>query len=147
MTEKFENEKRAEQFVKAHFRDIMFEELPPNFPSMRNLKIQNEKLLRMIRSEKDSGTMLVARSIKKSRKEVGQRAARIGQQIRKVDHLFEKACKEFFRAKQPKMTNAWIQEWKAGFNKTFDARVRETKALAAKEITKMKTTGEFPPHK
>ncbi len=71
-------------------------------------------------------------SVKKTRKEAGQRAARIGHQFRKVSQLFDQALKEFCRkecrrAHLRMIKNADFQAIKIELNKYIGARVSEMK--------------------
>jgi hypothetical protein len=121
--------KTIELYAEAHIFNRMCELLPKDFPGVRELIIQTDKLKRMVRENPkrlSSGTSSSA----KARKESGKRAEMVFSQHRRVRSLVEQSFKEFFRQQDPKITNKQFQQWRGGFDRGIkqfaDDLIRET---------------------
>jgi len=103
--------------------------LPPDFPSVRELRIQNAKLQRMVMAKEEYTGLrhiLGGGSVKKAKKLEGKRAAQVGEQARKVRILSDKSFKEFLRQNRS-ITNKEFQDWKAKFESAMDGQVAKIK--------------------
>jgi hypothetical protein len=128
---RFTHEKLHDKIIISHLREVEFDRCPEDFPLIRELRIQNQKLLRMIYQEPEI-TACLESSVKKTRKKAGERAARIGRQFRKVNQLFDRACKELCReecrrAHLRMIKNAEFQALKIELNEYIAARAKGMK--------------------
>lgn len=97
--------------------------LPEDFPDIRQLRIQNVKLQRMLSewtAKISTGKAIGGGSLKKAEKKQASHAIRIGHQINKVNTLADKSFKEWFR-RAGTLTNKQFQTWKRKFNASLTA--------------------------
>jgi hypothetical protein len=133
---RFTHEKFQNKRIISHLLERQFELFPEDFPLIRELRIQNQKLLRMIYLQPDI-TLCLESSVRKTRKEAGGRAARIGRQFRKVNQLFDRAVKEFCREECARrhvriIKNAEFQALKIELNHHIDAAVRRNEETGSR---------------
>src|SRR5713226_8146208 len=97
------SEKWLELSCKAHVLGGILDTLPSDFPGIRELRIQNAKLQRMLTKPGDKGgtpiwmKILGGGSLKKAAKWQRKLAARVGRQARKVHSMDERGFKEWLR--------------------------------------------------
>jgi hypothetical protein len=106
--------------------------MPADFPAVRELRIQNAKLQRMLMPTRQRDEyegmrqFLGGASVKKARKREGKHDAEVGQQAKKVKALAEQSFKQWLR-KSNLMTNKEFQEWKRKFYIGMDESVKGMK--------------------
>lgn len=136
--------------------------LPNHLPFIRELRIQNEKLNRMLMSPPwkggppsaerpidliifgDDGKPFRAQghsrrhewSVKKYNKAKGKYAAKVGAQAKKVQKLADQSFKQYFRQTKQITTNAEFRHWKAKFedviNHSADRMQNQVSSAAVK---------------
>ena len=106
--------------------------IPGTLPSMREARIQNHKLSRMVdkhmaryRGIQAGLRALAGASEKKWKKAEGKEAQLVGAQARKVRAQCDKAFKEFLRTDKPKLTNAEYRHWRTKFDKGMEESIRK----------------------
>jgi hypothetical protein len=133
-----------EAFIFRHIISIMGDD----FPSVRELRIQAAKLDRMLSKPlypdaREVIYRMLGGGHKKTRKLEGQRAARIGEQAKKLRQLMEQSFKTWLRQQNPQLTNAQFQAWKQSFyegvkistvgaKQRFDRQMKELAAANVK---------------
>jgi truncated hemoglobin YjbI len=132
-------EKRLEIACEAFVLKRVLEVMPPEFPNLRELRIQNEKLSRIVYKHRRVGDRtalaaglraLAGASDKKERKRQGEHDARVGRQRMKVKSLATQSFKEWLRQRKP-VTNAEFRDWKRKFDEGMAESVKRTQ----KQIT------------
>ena len=128
--------------AKASVRGLMLTQFPDDFPYLREIKIQNGKLMRMLINEVKlfGARSVLSRSPKKLAKERGEYVARIGKQAKLVEDLLFKGFKEGFRAHGKPATNAQFQEFRAVFQRDFNKWAQDFKQKAIAEVAGMGLT-------
>ena len=105
-----------DRYCEAAVLDMILSVMPKDIPSLRELKIQNHKLQRMVTTPRDKRTswdMLAGKvSLKKWKKGEQKRALEIAAQTKKVRILSDTVFKEFLRCGDPSLTNVKFQTWK-----------------------------------
>jgi hypothetical protein len=127
-----------ESFILSRILDLM----PTNIASLRELRIQNAKLLRMLLDprEKDRYTaahrLLAGGSLKKFKKREGKHAQRIGQQAKKVRVMSDRFFKEFLRRDNKELSNAEYRTWRAKFDAAIAQQTAKYKKRLSDEVTR-----------
>jgi hypothetical protein len=121
--------------------------MPADFPSIRELRIQSNKLLRLVLESPHPKELkpnrLLTEGSKKERKRQGKHDALCGEQYRKVKQLFDKAAKEQLRKSKP-MTNAEFQVWiRTFYSAVSKAAEAMQKSIANKMIAQMSMAKQF----
>lgn len=128
-------------------RRVLIEGMPDDFYSRRELRIQNEKLWRMILTHggwPGSTVPLGKGSIKIFNKDHGRKHAEIGRQAKKVEKMLDEAFRKSIRAKTTApMTNAQFRVWKNAIDRVLQRMVKQQKAEAQKLIER--TTAKLGP--
>ncbi len=117
--------------------------LPDDLPNMRELRIQSAKLQRMLNEPPMMRTLqkiLAGGSSKKLRKEQGRHAAKIGQQIRKVNTMAEKSFKGWLR--QRGKSNKQFRDWKAQFDIAVDQSAKRFQKQVLDKVAQLTFYGE-----
>ena len=109
----------------------ILDRLPPEVPDIRELRIQNEKLIRMLADPPWKDKMLTSDlSIKKYKKEQGKFALKVGEQAKKVRAMTDKSFKLWFRQSKP-FSNAQFREWR----QKFDAAIAQSADKMQRQVT------------
>lgn len=120
--------------MKAFNLRRMFEILPADFPSARELRIQNAKLERLLIIPHHGFTALAALggSSKKNLKRTAKHHKRVREQERKLFSLLESSFKIWLRKNKPKFSNKDFSEWKKKYYQSLDQSVMSQKRRFAK---------------
>lgn len=124
-------ERWLELSCRAFVLGRILDEMPANFPGIRELRIQNVKLQRMLVKPGAKGKaswgqkILGGGSLKKINKQQGRLAAKVGQQARKVQSMAETGFKKWFREDNRLVSNAEFQQWKKRFDAAIDSEAKK----------------------
>jgi hypothetical protein len=120
--------------MKAYSLRRMFEILPADFPSARELRIQNAKLERLLIIPHHGFTVEAAlgSSNKKNLKRIAKHHKRVREQERKLFSLLESSFKIWLRKNKPNLTNKDFSEWKKKYYQSLDQSVAAQKRMFAK---------------
>lgn len=143
--------RRAELMLESAVLTQILGNMPNTAPSaLRELRIQNEKLLRMLLEPQQPGgfrnvlrllggpSNSLKTSVRKARKEQGKRAQKMGHQVRKVHVLRDKFFKEWLRRNNPALTNqefrAWNEKLHAAIAQSVQKRLKEIEQSVAEQL-------------
>jgi hypothetical protein len=121
----------AEMSYEAFMHGSILSAAPNDLPSIRDARIQSNKLVRMLTEQThqtnyfgEGGKALGGSSLKKWNKRRGKIAKQIGQQAGKARALYGKVLKEIWRRKNPALTNAEYKTWRKTVDSTISNHVK-----------------------
>ena len=141
-------------WYRAGIHENLFASLPADFPNLRNLKIQNQKLQRLLEGvyKIDDHWKILALKENIVRKNEGNRAARAGAQARKVQDMIAHSFNEWIRSGWKKLghkfTNSDFRDWRKHWDDAMNKAIRQTKNnITERLIEKLKEPIALPPAK
>ena len=111
--------KEVDRYCESALMGAVLSIMPEDMGLLRELRIQNLKLMRMIESHlKKTGhptNPLLGGPLKKWKKREGKGFQLIAAQDKKVRSMRDKLFKEYLRRENPSFSNARLPSWKIGF--------------------------------
>lgn len=146
-----------DKWMDLWYRSAVYESLfaimPPDFPKLRELRIQNQKLQRLLEGvyDEDGPWRILAGGGNILRKNEGVRSARAGAQARKLQEMVVRSFKEWIRSdfqrRNQKFTNKTFRDWRISWDKAMKKGVVQMKEKVAAALAEKKQAGALPPAK
>lgn len=131
--------KEVDRYCESALMGAVLSIMPEDMGLLRELRIQNLKLMRMIESHlKKTGhptNPLLGGPLKKWKKREGKGFQLIAAQDKKVRSMRDKLFKEYLRRENPSFSNAEFASWKIGFEASSKKMVKTLQANVVSRIT------------